>query len=181
MSLRRYLKLAPLPQQLTYLRRWWMLLGVIVLLGWVDVLLRYNPCFDVRYGFVGVGRVHLNLAYFHVLVYVLLLAISYTEKRILWGLAIGIISYKLYNLLHFHFSIDWHLLSIDYYPELTRIFHHQVVISILGEFLSGSNPVSVVFLSGMYLYWLIGCVRMIRHLTYSAAGSAEPNHRTASR
>jgi len=170
MPLHGYLTIAPLPQQLTYLRRWWMVMGVIVLLGWVDMLLRYYPHYDSYSDFLRTFGHYVRAAQLHALVYLLLLTISYTEKRILWGLAIGIISYKLYNLLYFHFSIDWHILSTDYYPELTQIFHHQIILRILGGFLSGSNPVSVTFLSGMYAYWLIGCVRMIRQLSTSDFG-----------
>lgn len=61
-----------------------------------------------------------------------------------------------------------------------NVFTHFHLYGLAGIFF-GNNPVAVIFLSTVYLYWLIGCIRMIRHLTYTTAGFAEPNHRTASR
>lgn len=180
MPLHQYLKLAPLPQQLTYLRRWWIVLGVIVLLGWLDVLLRYYPHYDSYSDFSRVFGHYVRTARLHVLVYLLLLTISYTEKRVFWWIAIGIIASKLGALLHFYFSDDWHIHSVFYNSELMNVFTHFHLYGLAGIFF-GNNPVAVTFLSTVYLYWLIGCIRMIRHLTYTTAGSAEPNQRAASR
>lgn len=157
-----------------------MVLGVIVLLGWLDMLLRYYPHYDSYLDFVKVFGHYLRTARLHVLIYLLLLAISYTEKQVFWWLAIGIISYKLTLLLQFFFSVDWRILSVDYNGELMHVFYSLHIYPLAGIFF-GNNPVAVTFLSTVYLYWLIGCVRMIRHLTYRSTGAAEPNHRTASR
>ncbi|WP_221297352.1 hypothetical protein [Hymenobacter luteus] len=161
------MKLAPLFKHLTYLRRWWLIFSFIVLMGEVMSVIEYYSHYDTFAQFMQVHFKYLRRTYLHVLTYALLLAISYTGKRAFWWLAVGISTYKLIMLMHFYFTVDWRILSTDYNSELMHVFYKLRLYPIAG-LLFGNNPVAVAFLSGVYLYWIIGCVRMIQQLTRGA-------------
>lgn len=103
----------------------------------------------------------------HAAFFALLVAATYLNRKLLWGLAIAVISLKLYRLLKYYVFFDY-LSSSNIYAHHYWVFFYQVGklssywLALPGDVLFSNNPVSAAFLTTLYVYWLVECWKLLR-------------------
>lgn len=99
---------------------------------------------------------------------------TYLNRKLLWGLAIAVISLKLYRLLKYYAWFDY-LSSSNIYNHDYWVFFYRVGklssywLALPGDVLFSNNPVSAAFLTTLYVYWLVECWKLLRAKACTAA------------
>lgn len=104
--------------------------------------------------------------YGHAALFVLLVVATYLNRKFLWGLAIVVISLKLYHLLKYYAFFNY-LSSSNIYTHDYWVFFYRVGnlssrwLALPGDVLFSNNPVSAAFLTTLYVYWLMECWKLL--------------------
>lgn len=98
-------------------------------------------------------------------------AATYRNWKLLWWVAIVVISLKLYRLLKYFALVDYAIMSTEY-NEPYLLFSYQLQhlspwLGIPGELLFGNHAVSAAFLTTLYVYWLTLCRKVLLTITGS--------------
>lgn len=102
----------------------------------------------------------------HAALFGLLVAATYLNWKPLWGLAILVISVKLYRLLKYYAFFDYlsssRVYNANYWVFFYKLGHLSSPWLVLpGDLLFSNNPVSAAFLTTLYVYWLVACREML--------------------
>jgi hypothetical protein len=146
------------------LRCHWASFALLITLGQVSKLLcmPYSSPWQLwqdyprRYAFFTV----------HAVFFALLVVATYLNRKLLWGLAIPIISLKLYRLLKYYAFFNYLESSNIYNQDYWVFFYHvrnlsSYWLAFPGDVLFSNNPVSAAFLTTLYVYWLVACWQLL--------------------
>jgi hypothetical protein len=146
------------------LRCHWAAFGLLILLGLVGELVSapYSSPWQLcqnhprRYAFFA-G---------HAVLFGLLVAATYLNRKLLWGLAIAAISLKLYRLLKYYAYFDYFRSSNIYNHDYWVFFYNlgnwsARWLGVPGDLLFSNNLISATFLTALYVYWLVACWKLL--------------------
>jgi hypothetical protein len=146
------------------LRCHWASFALLITLGLISELLS-SPYYSAWQVLQNHPR---RYAFFagHAAVFALLVVATYFNRKLLWGLAIAVISLKLYRLLKYYAFFNY-LESSNIYTHDYYVFFYYVGklsgywLALPGEVLFTNNPVSAAFLTTLYVYWLVSCWKLL--------------------
>jgi hypothetical protein len=147
------------------LRCHWASFALLITLGLVSELL-FLPYSSPWQAYQNHPRRYVFFAG-HAALFGLLVVVTHLNRKLLWGLAIAVISLKLYRLLKYYAWFDY-LSSSNIYNHDYWVFFYEFGklparwIGIPGGLLFSNNPVSAAFLTTLYVYWLVECWKLVR-------------------
>jgi hypothetical protein len=151
---------APPFRDVRTLQYWWLGFMGLLLAGGLTVLGR-------NYAQVGSfgealqwNRHFLHQVLHQLLVFTLLLVVSYTGRKAVWWLAISIITLKATFLVFYFTATNWGVNSSVYYEEFSYCCEVLHLDFVLGIFFS--DPISLVTMLSLYAYWLLMCLGILR-------------------
>jgi hypothetical protein len=149
----------PPAREVRKLQYWWLGFAILLAAGGLTVLLQNG----YRTGSLE-GAFHGRRAFLHQVehqlgIFLLLLVVSYTARKAVWWVAVGIIACKAISLVSYYLTTNWQESSIGYYEVLTyscTLLHLGPVPSIIFI-----EPINLVTMLGLYAYWLVLCRRIL--------------------
>lgn len=158
-----------LPARLT-LRRHWIAFTVLITLGLLCRIFWPDPYFPDR-----AYQPFSDLVTFwsdyrptvaHILRFGLLVAVTYTNWKPLWGAAMLYVDLKLYWLLAYYTFTDYfiqsRLFNFDYMGAFYKLQHISSWFFWFGGLFFGNNLMSAALLTLLYRYWLVLCWKVLR-------------------
>lgn len=150
---------APPAQDVRKLQYWWLGFAGLLLAGGIGALGRsYNHLGSIS------QVLRVQHSFFHQLqnqlfIFVLLLVVSCTGRKAVWWVAVAIIVIKAAHLVLYYVTTDFWIRSDSYYSEFSyccTVLHLRIVPGIFFD-----DPISLVAMLGLYLYWLVVCRRIL--------------------
>jgi len=146
-------------QEVRKLQYWWLGFVGLLLAGGIGAIGR-------SYGRIGSISAVLRgqHSFFHQLehqlfIFSLLLLVSYTGRKAVWWVAVGIIVLKAVFLVSYYLTTNYQIRSDSYYGEFSyccTVLHLRVLPGLFF-----SDPINLVAMLGLYGYWLVVCRRIL--------------------
>jgi hypothetical protein len=146
------------------LRRWWLGFALLILAGMVSELF-FSPYASAWQHYNFRPR-HVWFTLGHAALFGLMVAATYARQKLLWWVAVVVISLKLYRLLKYYALFDYMSSSIEYNGNYTVLFYRLRGVahwlSLPGELFFGNHALSAALLATLYVYWLTLCRQVIQ-------------------
>jgi hypothetical protein len=146
------------------LRYHWLSFGLLVTLSMVGELFlsNYSSAWE------SYQRRSWHYAYMlgHITLFGVMIAATYLNRKVLWWVAVIVISLKLYRLLKYYAFFNYYsssnIYNHDYWVapyKLGRLVTPW--LGLPGDLLFSNNPLSAAFLTTLYVYWLAQCRQLL--------------------
>lgn len=107
---------------------------------------------------------HPNHYYFYagkILAFVIFILATYKNSRPLWFFVLVVTSLKAVSLLRFYLTVDYEIMSTNYYKEYARIFS-RLKLPFVADLFFGNHLGNAALLLSLYGYWLYQCEKLLQ-------------------